>query len=132
MAVTQSFAAANAGLNAKTNLLSNGYLKFYDGSKPANPDTAIGAQTLLAVGRFGVVAFQASASGVATANAISPAIWVANGTATWARAFQSDGTTAMFDFSVGTSGTDIVLDSATIDNTHAFAISAATLTEPRT
>lgn len=132
MAVTQSFAACNAGMDAKAALLNNGYLRFYDGTKPANPNVAVTTQVLLAVGRFGIPAFQASVNGVATANAISPAIWVADGTATWARAFQSDNTTAMFDFSVGTSGTDIVLTSATIDDTHAFAITAATLTDPRT
>src|SRR4051812_32376973 len=100
--------AANAAADAVTALLATGYLRIYSGTQPTNADTAIGAQVLLAELRFGATAFAASVAGVATANAItSDAAADATGTAAWFRALKSDGTTVVFDGSVGTSGADL-------------------------
>lgn len=38
----------NAEANAVGDALNNGYIRIYDGSQPANADTAVGAQVLLA------------------------------------------------------------------------------------
>lgn len=87
-----------------------GLLRIYDGSKPAQGDTAIGAQTLLAELTFGTPAFGSPSGGTITANAItSDSSANASGTATWFRAFKADGTTAVFDGTVGVSGCDVNL-----------------------
>src|SRR5467141_2554110 len=84
-------------------LLNTGYIRIYDGTQAATADTAVGAQVLLAELRFGATAFAGSVNGVATANAITADSSANNtGTATWFRALKSDGTTTVFDGSVGT------------------------------
>lgn len=105
----------NEMLNAISDDFNNGYLRIYDGSQPANPDTAITTQVLLAELRFNATAFGAAASGQIVANAItSDSSANASGTASWFRAFANDGTTAIVDGTVGTSGTDLVIDNTTI------------------
>jgi hypothetical protein len=103
-----SNAAASAAADAVCALANNGYLRVYDGTQPATVDTAISTQTQLAEVRFGATAFAAASNGVATANAIaSDSAADATGTATWYRVFKSDGTAALFDGSVGTSGANL-------------------------
>jgi hypothetical protein len=107
MALTQklSNAAVNAQADAIGDLLDSGYLRIYDGSQAADADTAVGAQVLLAELRFNAAGFGAAVDGVATAGAITQDSSAnADGTAAWFRALQSDGTTVLFDGSVGTSG----------------------------
>jgi hypothetical protein len=100
--------AVNAEADALSVLLDNGYLRIYDGSQPANADTAIGAQVLLAELRFNADAAAAATAGVLTFNAITQDSNANNtGTASWFRALKSDGSTVMFDGTVGTSGCDI-------------------------
>jgi hypothetical protein len=102
-------------MDAKAVLLNTGYLRIYDGSQPAGPDTAIGAQVLLAELRFNATAFAASVNGVATANAItSDAAANATGTAAWYRALKSDGTTAVHDGTVGTATSNLILATTSI------------------
>lgn len=110
-----SNAAVNAEADALAALLNDGYLRIYDGSQPANADTAVGAQVLLAELRFNATAFAAAVAGLLTANALTAdAAANATGTATWFRALKSDGTTVVFDGSVGTSAADLILDSVAI------------------
>lgn len=112
---TWSLAARNAKLDAIRASLNSGYLRYYDGAQPAGPDTAIGAQVLLAELRFNAVAFPAAAGGVLTANAItSDPSANATGNATWYRALQSDGTTAVHDGTVGTSNANAIVASTSI------------------
>src|SRR4051794_35230978 len=93
-----SDAAASAEVDALTALLNNGYLRIYNGVQPADANTPLAGQTLLAELRFGNPAFGAGVAGVATANAItSDTDADANGTATWYRCFKSDGTTVVCD-----------------------------------
>jgi hypothetical protein len=107
--------AANAEANAVATLLNTGYLRLYSGTQPTTADTAIGAQVLLAELRFGATAFGAAAAGVITANAITSDTTADNtGTATWFRTLQSDGTTVVFDGSVGTTGANLNLNSVAI------------------
>lgn len=122
----------NAMLDAFTALLNNGYLRIYSGTKPTDGDTALSGNTLLAELRFGATAFGAAAAGVATANAITADSSAdATGTATFFRAFKSDGTTAVFDGTVGTSGADCNLNSVAISAGAAVSVTSMTLTEPR-
>ena len=125
-----SNAAANAEIDALTALLNTGYLRIYDGTQPANVDTAISDQTLLAELRFGATAFGAGSSGVATANAITQDSSAnATGTAAWFRALGSNGTSAVADGSVGTSGADLNLNSVAIQSEAAVSVTSMTITQ---
>lgn len=118
--------AANAVLETD---LDNGYLRIYDGSQPATADTAIGAQVLLAELRWNATAFAGAVNGVATANAITSGTGLAASTATWFRALKSDGTTVVFDGSVGTSGANLNLNAVVIAVGATVACTAFTYTQ---
>ena len=127
-----SNAAANAAADAVVDLLNSGYLRIYDGTQPATADTAIDVQVLLAELTFGNPAFGDAADGVATANAITADSSAnATGTATWFRVLKSDGTSAMFDGSVGTSGCDLNLNSVAIQAGAEVSVTSFTYTQPK-
>lgn len=91
--------------NASLDNLNTGYLRFYSGTRPANADTALSGNTLLAELRFNATAFGSMSSGVATANAITQdSAADASGNPSFARLFESDGTTVFSDVSVGKTG----------------------------
>lgn len=105
----------NAQADALSALMDNGYLRIYDGTQPANADTAIGAQVLLAELRFNTTAAPAASNGVLTFNAITQDSNANNtGTASWFRALKSDGSSVCFDGSVGTSGCDATIATTAI------------------
>lgn len=107
--------AANAEANALAALANNGYIRIYDGTQPATADTAISTQVLLAELRFSATAFPSAVGGVLTANAITADTSAnATGTAAWFRVLQSDGTTVLWDGTVGTTGCDMNLNSVGI------------------
>lgn len=111
-----STALKNAKLDAITTQVgTSALLRIYDGSQPAGPGTAIGAQVLLAELTCNAAAFAgAAAAGVLTANAITAdASANATGTAAWFRLLTS-GATAVIDGTVGTSGTDLIIDNTSI------------------
>lgn len=113
----RSNAAASAEADAVCPQLNNGYLRIYDGTQAASADTAVGAQVLLAELRFGATAAGAATNGVATFNALTKDSSAnATGTATWFRALASNGTSVVFDGSVGTSGCDLNLNSTAIQS----------------
>ena len=132
MALTQKLtnAVATAAADVVVDLLDGGYLRIYDGTQPASADTAITTQTLLAELTFGTPAFGAAANGIATANAITAdASANATGTATWFRCLKSDGTTVVFDGSVGTSGCNLNLTSASIVSGGSVSVSSLVYTQ---
>ena len=101
-----SNAAADAEANAFADLLNNGYLRIYDSTggtgQPASVDTAIGSQVLLAELRFAATSESDITNGVITFAALTADTDAnATGVATWFRAFASNGTTAVWDGSVG-------------------------------
>jgi len=111
--------------------LNNGYLRIYSGTKPANADAALSGNTLLAELRFAATAFAAAVNGTATANAITQdGAADASGTATFARLFQSDGTTAVADITVGTSGAELNLSTTSIVQNIVVQVTSLTLTQP--
>lgn len=120
--------AVNTEADAVAALCNGGQLKIYDGSQPATGDTAIGAQTLLVTVTLNVTAFGAAVAGVLTANAITSGVAGASGTATWFRLFQSDGTTAMWDGSVGTADANLIIPSTSIVATTTIGASSFTHT----
>lgn len=99
MAVKISVAAAIAACDAINAFVdagaAAGSLVIYSGERPADVETAIGAQTALVTFALGDPSFGAAvetaAGGHATANAIDPVQAAASGTATFFRVFDSDG-----------------------------------------
>lgn len=121
--------AANTEADALATLLNSGKLRIYDGTQPATGDTAITSQVLLAELTFNATAFGASVAGVLTANAITQDSSAdATGTATWFRAWKSDGTTAVFDGSVGTATSNLILNTVSIVAGAAVQCSSFTFT----
>lgn len=121
--------AANAEADAVAALCNTGILRIYDGTQPATADTAITTQNILAELTMSATAFGASVAGVATANAITPDSSAnATGTATWFRMFKSDGTTAVFDGSVGASGCNLNLNSTAIQSGAQVSVTSFTFT----
>jgi len=124
-----SDAAAKAAADAVCALANGGTIQIRTGSQPANANAAA-TGTLLVTLTFAATAFgAASSSGVASANAIGAANAVAAGTASWFRAYKSDGTTAVFDGSVGTSAADLILSSVAIVAGGNVAVSSLTYTQ---
>jgi hypothetical protein len=127
MANSPSLSNAHATLaaDAVCGTLDNGYLRIYDGTKPANANVAVSTQNLLAELRLGTPAFDGAVDGVAAATAISSDTSANySATATWFRVLESDGTTAAFDGTVGTSGCDLNLATTSIVATAVVAVSA--------
>jgi hypothetical protein len=122
--------AVNAKADAFSDLLDSGYLRLYDGTQPANAGVAVSTQTLLAELRFNATASGAASAGVLTMNAFTQdASANATGTATWFRALKSDGTTVVFDGNVGTSGSDLNLNSTSVTSGVAVSVTSMTWTE---
>jgi hypothetical protein len=119
---------ANAAADASGALLNSGYIRIYDGAQPSTGDTAVTTQTLLVELRFGAIAFAPAVTGVAVSNAIAPGVAVADGTASWFRTFKSDGTTAVYDGSVGTADSDMILDDVAIAAGGDVSLDAGTYT----
>jgi hypothetical protein len=125
-----SNAAVSAAADALLAQLNTGYLRIYQGVQPATADTALSGQVLLAELRFGATAFGAAANGVANANALTAdAAANATDTATWFRALKSDGTSVVFDGSVGTATADLILNTTAIVTNAQVSVTAFTYTQ---
>lgn len=130
MAIAYSTALRNARLNQVTASVDAGsgagLLRIYDGTRPATGGTPT---TLLAELTFSDPSFGAASGGVLTASAITQdAAANATGTATWFRVVDSAGTFVM-DGNVGTSGSDLNLNSTSISTGVAVSITSFVLTE---
>lgn len=105
----------NAEADALGALADGGWLRMYNGAQPTNADSALSGQVLLAELRFATPAFAPAVGGVLTANAISAENDApGTGTATWYRVFKLDGTTVLWDGSIGTSDADILMVTTSI------------------
>lgn len=128
--------AQNAAANSIVDLIdagaAAGTISIYDGAMPADANTAIGTQTLLATLTFSDPAFGDAVDGVATAGAItSDASADATGTASWARIADSDGN-AVADVDVGASGdgATVTLNTTAITAGGEVELTAFTVTMP--
>lgn len=133
MALNTRLAAlsANTQLDALAVLADTGYLRIYDGTQPATADTAVSSQVLLAELRLNATAFAAAVAGVITANAITDDSSANNtGTATWFRILKSDGTTVLWDGSVGLATANLILNSVVISAGARVSITSFTHTLP--
>jgi hypothetical protein len=110
-----SAALRNAQLDAITTAVgSAGLLRIYSGTQPANVAAAI-TGTLLAELTCGSPFAPGASSGVLTPTTpVTDAGANSTGTATHFRLFKSDGTTAVIDGTVGTSGSDLNLSTVSI------------------
>lgn len=127
-------AAQNAMCDALVDLIdagaTGGTIKIYTASQPADANTAVAAQTLLATLTFGTTAFGASSSGTATAAAITQdSAADATGTAAWARIADSDGNT-IFDCDVSTAGATLNLNTTSIVTGGAVSVTSFTVSHP--
>ncbi len=121
-------ALKNARLDQIATALGNGAkLQIYDGSQPANPDTAVTSQVKLAELTCGSPFAGSASSGVLTANAITAANAVATGTASWFRLTTSGGS-AKLDGTVGTSTSDLIIDNTSINSGQQVSVSSLTVT----
>lgn len=131
MAASTTVADRNAILDTYFNALNGGFMRFADGIRPANADTAISGNQSLADLVFGSPAFAAALSASKAANAITQDT-SANATATCTWGTLQISTSANLsaarktDFSVGTSGQDVNLNSVAISSGAAVSISAFT------
>jgi hypothetical protein len=129
---------AKAAVDAGCVLANAGKLRVYSGTQPTDANTALGAQVLLGEFTMNATAFAASvASGtaptrnaVATANVIADITAIATNTASWFRLVKSDGTTVLFDGTVGTSGCDLNLTDITITTGETMSVTSFTVTNP--
>lgn len=108
---------------------NSGSLRIYSGTAPANIDAALGAAVLLATLPLSATAFGAASSGVATANAITSATAAASGTASFFRVLESDGTTGVYQGTVGTTGAELNLSSVSILAGGTVSVSSMTYTQ---
>lgn len=111
---------------------NDGYLRFYSGTPPVDADTALSGNTLLGAARYNATAFSTSGH-TATANTmVDETNAAASGTATFCRAYESDGTTLIGQMSCRASGDadngeEVVITSTAITAAGAIVMGAHTL-----
>lgn len=129
--IRYSTATLNGFLDTiNTRLGSGALLRIYDGTKPTNADTALGAQVKLAELPLSATPFGAASSRSITANAITTDTAAdATGTASWAT-FTTSGGTRVMDVTCGVSGDspDLVLDNKNIQSNADVAVTSCVLT----
>jgi hypothetical protein len=127
MALGYAVGLRNAQLDAITTFAGNsGFIRIYDGTRPSTGGTAT---TLLAELTCNATFAGSASSAVLTLNAITQDSSAnATGTATWFRLVKSDGTTHVMDGNVGTSGSDLNLNTTSIVSGAAVSITSFTIT----
>lgn len=114
----------------------SGHVKIYDGTRPANPATAVTTQVLLIDFTLPEPAFGNAAAvtggAAATANAITSVAAAAAGTASWFRVVDGAGT-ALFDGDVTATGGggDLTMASTTITLAMDTGVTGFTYTQPK-
>lgn len=131
MAIQLSATVRNAmGDSITTATGASGLLRIYSGTIPASVSASI-TGTLLATPVLNATMAPGSSSGVLTYNAITTdSSAAATGTASHFRQWKSDGTTGVLQGTVGTSGSDLNLNTTSIVSGGPVAISSCVLTMP--
>lgn len=122
-----SVAVRNTQAAALTTALANGTLEIYSGTQPASPDALVGGAILLATLTLSSPAFGAPSGGAIVANTITGATAVATGTASWYRA-KSSGGVAAIDGTVGTSASNLIVNSTSFTSGAAVNVTSWTHT----
>lgn len=122
-------ASRNLALDAAFDVLNSGKLRIYDSTQPTDADTALGAQVLLADLALGNPAFAAASAGSKAANSITQdSAADATGTAAWGSLLTS-GNVRKLDYSVGTSGANLNMNSVALSSGAAVSVSSFTITQ---
>ena len=126
MALAFSTTLRNNMLDQVTSAVgASGLLRIYDGTRPASGGSAT---TLLAELTCNATFAPSASGGVLTLNAITQDSSAnATGTATWFRIVTSGGT-FVIDGNVGTSGSDLNLNSVAISSGAAVSVTSFTIT----
>jgi len=126
MTMGYSTALRNAQMDAITSTVGNaGKLRIYDGTRPA---TGGAVTTLLAeFTPLGTPFAAGAAAGVLSPTLPAATTGVAAGTATWARLVTS-ANVFVADYSAGTSGTDVIMNTTTISIGVAVSVTSWTQT----
>ena len=120
----------SAATDAQAARLNGGTVNVYSGTRPATADAALAGNTLLATGTFGSPAFGAAVNGVATANAIGQDNSAdAGAVPTFARLLTSGGA-PVADVTVGTSGTELIINASPVVQGLIVQFTALTWTTP--
>lgn len=129
-AITYDDTLRNARLDAITTRVgASPLLRIYDGTPPTNVRTALSGNTKLAELTMAASPFGAASAPTLTAAAIaSDTSADATGTASFFRIYKSDGTTAVVQGSVGTSGADLNLNSLSLVSGTTVAVSSLVIT----
>lgn len=129
MAIAFNVTLRNAMLDAITTAAGgSALLRFYSGTRPA---TGGAVTTLLAELTCNATFAPAASGGVLTVNAITQDSSAnATGTATWFRVVKSDGTTHVMDGDVGTSGSDINMNTVSFVSGGPVAETSFVITAP--
>lgn len=122
-------AIANSQANIIGDAADAGLLRIYSGAIPATADTALGTQVLLAQLTLNAAAFPVAAAGVITAAAITGDTAAdATGTAAFFRVLNAAGTLVLWQGTVGTADSDLVLNSVAISVGAAVNVTSLTYT----
>lgn len=100
-------------------------LKIYTGTQPASAEDAATGTLLVTITTIG---WNAAAGGSADITGTKTGTAVATGTAGWAR-LSNTGDTQRIDGSVGTTGTDFIIDNTSISSGGVVALTSALLTQ---
>jgi hypothetical protein len=129
MTITTSAAVKNGRLDAITTAWgATPKLRLYSGTAPADATAALSGNTLLAE-----VTPTPAAASAGTKDMLGGAkstTGAATGTATFYRAYNSGGTTCHEQGTVGTSGTDLIIDNTSITSGQTVNFNTWTKTEP--
>lgn len=134
MATKLSTATANDMADALDAYMGNaGKIIIYSGTEPATANTALSGNTVLATFTGGSPVFGAASGGIITLSGTPLTVAAsATGTATFFRAFKTDGTTVVFQGTVGTSGQQLNLNTTSITSGVNVTITSGTVTMPLT
>src|SRR4051794_38762197 len=126
-----STAAQNAAATAVGNLANSGTLKIYSGTIPASANTAISTQTVLASITLSTTAFGSAGSGQISLAGVplSDPSADAGGVASFFRVIGSDGTTVVFQGTVGQGTGELSLSNTTIVATGTVTVTGLTYTQ---
>lgn len=127
-----SLIARNAEADTWAALVDAGSIKFYDGTIPADPQTAITTQNLLCSVPYGSPAYPEAANGALILATSIFGVNVLTGTTTWARIFKADGTTVVIDATVGLVFSDADIEVVNVDLAidEAIEVQTANYTRP--
>lgn len=124
MKVAQAF--ADCGMDEIRASLDGGTLAIYSVARPASPDKPIERSGVLATFTFASPAFSADApsdpNGVAAMFVSNPVVASGVGTPGFARAYKSDGSTAVADFSAGPGDSEVKLSEVSTTPNYPIAL----------